>query len=286
MKSEDGTSGTKIIHQLANIYTDLNNSSTPAQPNQPSTDVPPKKTKRKRFVWPEELHTKFMATIFDVGLSSAKPKQILKLLEPTPEGLTTEHIKSHLQKYRANSKKTRELFYSQYDIAKKQTMNNTSIKAINPTFHAYPIPTGNHIVSNTSLKRKHPSPAVFNQINVNINNPPHQAGRWIFVPEGQTIEEAMKHKPLGSPVDLKDRMKQQEAMHQTIQQRHTFQQHNPYNEKHIYQQPQTKEEDNLDIGSLSFLETMSLTENSSLLGTDELLTNIANADEVLFKFLE
>ena len=100
-----------------------------------------KPAKRKRYTWSEDLHRRFLSTIFDIGLRQAKPKLLLELLQ-LPEGLTTEHIKSHLQKYRKNSKKTRELFMAQFDIAKEQATQNHDGKALNPGFHAYPMPVG------------------------------------------------------------------------------------------------------------------------------------------------
>lgn len=100
-----------------------------------------KPQKRKRYTWSEDLHRRFLATIFDIGLRQAKPKLLLDMLQ-LPEGLTTEHIKSHLQKYRKNSKKTRELFMAQFDIAKEQATQNHDGKALNPGFHAYPMPVG------------------------------------------------------------------------------------------------------------------------------------------------
>ncbi|EEY70167.1 uncharacterized protein PITG_19087 [Phytophthora infestans T30-4] len=54
---------------------------------------PRKKNKRpsKRFLWQEDLHLRFVAAIFD------RPDS----------GLTTEHRKSHLQKYRINYERSR-----------------------------------------------------------------------------------------------------------------------------------------------------------------------------------
>lgn len=73
---------------------------------------PTVKTK-KRFVWPDELHRDFVAAIFDVGLKHASPKAILEQMTNTRE-LTTDHIKSHLQKYRLHRDRAREEFISTY----------------------------------------------------------------------------------------------------------------------------------------------------------------------------
>jgi SHAQKYF class myb-like DNA-binding protein len=108
-------------------------------------------TPKKRFAWTDELHRIFMASIFDVGLRQAKPKIILQNMGESPEGLTTEHIKSHLQKYRFNSKRTKELFLKQFEIACKDAAASGDSKAINPGFHAYPMPVGRQHVLHPEL---------------------------------------------------------------------------------------------------------------------------------------
>ena len=69
---------------------------------------------RKRFVWPEALHKDFVAAVFDVGLKNASPKAIIELL-PQTQALTSEHIKSHLQKFRVHRGRSREEFLSHYE---------------------------------------------------------------------------------------------------------------------------------------------------------------------------
>jgi SHAQKYF class myb-like DNA-binding protein len=54
-----------------------------------------------------------VAAIFDVGLKHASPKAILEQMTNTRE-LTTDHIKSHLQKYRLHRDRAREEFISTY----------------------------------------------------------------------------------------------------------------------------------------------------------------------------
>ncbi|KAL4106936.1 hypothetical protein PRIC1_004973 [Phytophthora ramorum] len=77
-----------------------------------SRDVPTRgklKRKAKRLVWTEELHLRFVSAVFELGVKNASPKALLDLMEakdPT-EGLTPEHIKSHLQKYRINYERSR-----------------------------------------------------------------------------------------------------------------------------------------------------------------------------------
>ncbi|GBG26661.1 Two-component response regulator ARR2 [Hondaea fermentalgiana] len=114
--------------------------------------------KRKRFTWSDDLHKQFMATIFDIGLIHAKPKSILQSMAHVPPNLTTEHIKSHLQKYRANSKRTQELFQQQFEFAKRQAEQYSDGKALNPVFHAYPMPIGNFPMGDVSFLEDNAGP--------------------------------------------------------------------------------------------------------------------------------
>eukprot|EP00190_Bangiopsis_sp_CCMP1999_P000780 CAMPEP_0198735260 /NCGR_PEP_ID=MMETSP1475-20131203/58217_1 /TAXON_ID= ORGANISM="Unidentified sp., Strain CCMP1999" /NCGR_SAMPLE_ID=MMETSP1475 /ASSEMBLY_ACC=CAM_ASM_001111 /LENGTH=492 /DNA_ID=CAMNT_0044498885 /DNA_START=134 /DNA_END=1612 /DNA_ORIENTATION=- len=61
------------------------------------------KDKKNRLIWTPELHERFVTAINSVGIQNAVPKAILQLMN-VPD-LTTEHVKSHLQKYRNNLKK-------------------------------------------------------------------------------------------------------------------------------------------------------------------------------------
>ncbi|TMW69413.1 hypothetical protein Poli38472_001569 [Pythium oligandrum] len=78
--------------------------------------------KTKRFAWPDDLHRLFVAAIFDLGLKNASPKALLPFMQPSASdaGLTTEHLKSHLQKYRLNYDKSRAEFLSYYDENSKR----------------------------------------------------------------------------------------------------------------------------------------------------------------------
>lgn len=70
----------------------------------------------KRFTWPDELHQDFVSAIFDVGLKHASPSTVLEHMEPHTD-LTTERIKSHLQKYRLHRKKSKQDFMTCYGAA-------------------------------------------------------------------------------------------------------------------------------------------------------------------------
>lgn len=68
---------------------------------------------RRRFVWSVPLHQDFVAAVFDIGLKCASPKLLLEMM-PVVDGLTSEHIKSHLQKYRLHRQRSREEFLKSY----------------------------------------------------------------------------------------------------------------------------------------------------------------------------
>ena len=68
----------------------------------------------KRFAWPEDLHRDFVSSIFDVGLKHASPSAILEHMQPLHEQITSERIKSHLQKYRLHRVKSKQKFMSCY----------------------------------------------------------------------------------------------------------------------------------------------------------------------------
>jgi SHAQKYF class myb-like DNA-binding protein len=71
------------------------------------------KPQKKRFIWSDQLHAQFVAALFDHGLKTASPRLLLDLM-PTPGDLTTEHVKSHLQKYRLHRDKSREDFLHRF----------------------------------------------------------------------------------------------------------------------------------------------------------------------------
>ncbi|KAF4145941.1 hypothetical protein GN958_ATG04895 [Phytophthora infestans] len=74
-----------------------------------STPVSRAKRKTKRLLWTEDLHLRFVSAVFELGVKNASPKALLVLMEsknPT-EGLTTDHIKSHLQKYRISYERSK-----------------------------------------------------------------------------------------------------------------------------------------------------------------------------------
>ncbi|EME27831.1 Transcription factor BOA [Galdieria sulphuraria] len=102
------------------VSDDLNNSFI-----EKSCSADGSKTLKKRLIWTPELHDRFLKAVNAVGVNNAVPKTILYLMNV--EGLTSEHVKSHLQKYRNNLKKA---------AARRQ--RETGHFHSNASFHEFP----------------------------------------------------------------------------------------------------------------------------------------------------
>jgi SHAQKYF class myb-like DNA-binding protein len=85
----------------------------------------------KRFTWPEDLHRDFVSAIFDVGLKHSSPSTILEHM-PTHEQVTTERIKSHLQKYRLHRVKSKKEFLTSFEssLQNYQTNGDDGVKTV------------------------------------------------------------------------------------------------------------------------------------------------------------
>jgi SHAQKYF class myb-like DNA-binding protein len=65
--------------------------------------------------WSEEMHRYFVAAIYDCGLRHSSPSVIMENMSTRPASLTSERVKSHLQKYRKHKEKSKEAFMADYD---------------------------------------------------------------------------------------------------------------------------------------------------------------------------
>jgi SHAQKYF class myb-like DNA-binding protein len=63
-------------------------------------DILPAMMRKRRLVWTPQLHERFVKAVNEIGVDQAMPKILVSLMNV--EGLTPEHVKSHLQKYRRN----------------------------------------------------------------------------------------------------------------------------------------------------------------------------------------
>jgi SHAQKYF class myb-like DNA-binding protein len=82
----------------------------------------------KRFTWPDDLHRDFVSAIFDVGLKHSSPSTVMEHMPPH-EQITTERIKSHLQKYRLHRQKAKKEFMTSYQ-ATMQQMNADGLDGV------------------------------------------------------------------------------------------------------------------------------------------------------------
>eukprot|EP01138_Halocafeteria_seosinensis_P000764 gb/GECG01000784.1/.p1 GENE.gb/GECG01000784.1/~~gb/GECG01000784.1/.p1 ORF type:complete len:579 (+),score=81.14 gb/GECG01000784.1/:1-1737(+) len=126
-----------------------------------------KKRKKKRFVWTDNLHKRFVAAIFDHGLRTVTPKILFDLMKKSeddpllekhltqetdtassraiPAELTSDHIKSHLQKYRGNSLKSRKEFLHDFERASAEAQTIAEYEAYKgtkvfpPNYSTYPV---------------------------------------------------------------------------------------------------------------------------------------------------
>lgn len=61
-----------------------------------------------------QLHRDFVSTVFEIGLRHATPNAIVELMTPNLD-ITNARVKSHLQRYRLNSGKSRKEFQSKFN---------------------------------------------------------------------------------------------------------------------------------------------------------------------------
>lgn len=81
----------------------------------------------EELLWTEEMHRNFVTAIYDTGVAQSSPSVILENMDQHPtdgtaaaaaapsSSLTSERVKSHLQKYRKNKHKSKEEFLKEYD---------------------------------------------------------------------------------------------------------------------------------------------------------------------------
>jgi SHAQKYF class myb-like DNA-binding protein len=65
--------------------------------------------------WNEHLHRSFVAAVFETGLKHASPSVIMEQMTLSMAAITSERVKSHLQKYRNNKEKNKAQFMEEYD---------------------------------------------------------------------------------------------------------------------------------------------------------------------------
>jgi SHAQKYF class myb-like DNA-binding protein len=79
-----------------------------ASVSEPSSDLSSRE-------WPEELHRCFVSAIFDCGLLNVSPSLVLAHMTNPPASVSSERVKSHLQKYRKKKEISKAAFMADYD---------------------------------------------------------------------------------------------------------------------------------------------------------------------------
>ena len=65
--------------------------------------------------WRKEVHRSFVEAIFDVGMRHSSPSIIMDCMTTADKSVTSERVKSHLQKFRSKEKKSKQEFMDEYD---------------------------------------------------------------------------------------------------------------------------------------------------------------------------
>jgi SHAQKYF class myb-like DNA-binding protein len=73
------------------------------------------KIHRHAPAWSHESHRAFVEAIYNIGLKQASPSVILEHMVSKHDCITSEKVKSHLQKYRKNHPKGKDEFLASYD---------------------------------------------------------------------------------------------------------------------------------------------------------------------------
>lgn len=110
--------------------------------------------RKRRFLWDDLLHRRFVGAIFDFGTRHATPKALFQLMQPAPSHMTSDHIKSHLQKYRANYGRSRDAFLLEYERALRESRARaqeielrTGVTPFPPGFSTFPVQMPPHMQS-------------------------------------------------------------------------------------------------------------------------------------------
>jgi len=82
----------------------------------------------------ENDHRNIAAAIFEVGLKNASPSIIMEMMTTSDNGITSERVKSHLQKYRKNRAKSTAEFFNDYEsfMQKAMTVGAAGTKLVSP----------------------------------------------------------------------------------------------------------------------------------------------------------
>ena len=88
--------------------------------------------------WDESLHRAFVEAIFEIGLRHSSPSTIVENMSNHPPLLTSERVKSHLQKTRLHGAREKESFLDDYDVFVRQALKG--LKSLRQPSSHFPVP--------------------------------------------------------------------------------------------------------------------------------------------------
>ena len=91
------------------------------------------------YNWTLYSHVRLLFAIFDFATKKASPKKLMKLMSYMPNNLTSEHVKSHLQKFRVHFKKTRDPEFSKLLDALEKEDKVMSSDQLQKALETYPV---------------------------------------------------------------------------------------------------------------------------------------------------
>jgi SHAQKYF class myb-like DNA-binding protein len=155
------------------------------------TDAPADKDQQEE-PWSEPLHRSFVGAVLEVGLQHASPAVIMQGMRHVPSDVTSERVKSHLQKYRKNKDKNKDDFLEEYDAWMRYAKRVGSLP--DPTAAAV-LPSGTSVAPVRQPSRLHAgdqaaslSWSVLNEGKTNALASPAAA---ISLPPGATFQPSM-----------------------------------------------------------------------------------------------
>jgi len=87
-------------------------------------------TSNSSLCWTEAHHRDFVEAVFKIGVVQASPSVILENMTQKPPALTSERVKSHLQKYRNHKEKSIQDFMKEYDKWMDKALMITAASAV------------------------------------------------------------------------------------------------------------------------------------------------------------
>ncbi|CAK8571657.1 unnamed protein product [Lathyrus sativus] len=131
--------------------------------------------KKPRVVWTPHLHSKFLDAVHVLGLDEVVPRKIIALMNV--EGITKQHVASHLQKYRLSQKKAIDRVPSKIIVEPTQSQTYFNI---HPQSYNFPVnqtsslllPNNKPVVHQSNMSGVGVAPSTLIQSqNINIHPP-------------------------------------------------------------------------------------------------------------------